>query len=370
MGLMIQRLKFVDFRNYPHLDLQDLGRLTVFVGPNATGKTNIIEGIQLLTAQTSFRKPSVIQLIRKGADFARIDAWVSDGSRDLQLTMQLQEGKRKRLLNGKPKRSADLRAVIPSVAFTPDDLDLARSASAPRRDALDALGSQLSANHHRLCLDYDKAMRGKNRLLKEEAPQALIESCDEVMVMVGAQLTCYRAALFSRLAKEMGEYYREISGGKERLEASYTPSWIEHDPSVVHNEAPSKDEARQALKRALSARRAEELARHRSVVGPHADHLDFFIDGSNAAFFGSQGQRRSLVLAFKLAETRLIEEMLDQKPVLLLDDVMGELDEDRRRALLSFASRDLQTFITATGLRYFDEKLMSQAQVYTLPFIA
>ena len=141
--------------------------------------------------------------------------------------------------------------------------------------------------------------------------------------MVGAQLTCYRAALFNRLAKAMAGYYAQISNGREELEASYTPSWIEHDPERIVMETPSRDEARDRLEFALVARRAEERARHRSVVGPHADHLDFFIDGRNVAFYGSQGQRRSLVLAFKLAETALIGEMLDQKPVLLLDDVMG-----------------------------------------------
>lgn len=370
MGLTLQRLEFVDFRNYSHLELGGLGRLTVFVGPNATGKTNIIEGIQLLTAQTSFRNPTAAQMVRHGAPFARLDSWASDGARDLRFTLQVVDGKKKRLLNGKPKRAADLRGIVPSVAFTPDDLELARSASAPRRDALDILGSQLSASHHRIRSDYEKALKGKNRLLRDEAPDDLVASMDEVMVMVGAQLTCYRAALFNRLAKAMAGYYAQISNGREELEASYTPSWIEHDPERIVMETPSRDEARDRLESALAARRAEERARHRSVVGPHADHLDFFIDGRNAAFYGSQGQRRSLVLAFKLAETALIEEMLDQKPVLLLDDVMGELDADRRRALLAFALEDLQTFITTTGLSYFGGDLLSRADVVELPIKA
>ena len=161
MGLTLQRLEFVDFRNYSHLELGGLGRLTVFVGPNATGKTNIIEGIQLLTAQTSFRNPTAAQMVRHGAPFARLDSWASDGARDLQFTLQVVDGKKKRLLNGKPKRAADLRGIVPSVAFTPDDLELARSASAPRRDALDILGSQLSASHHRIRSDYEKALKGK-----------------------------------------------------------------------------------------------------------------------------------------------------------------------------------------------------------------
>lgn len=367
MDLAIERLAFVDFRNYNHLDLGGFGRLTVFVGPNAVGKTNIVEGLQLLTAQTSFRNPTATQMVRHGAPFARLDSWATDGSRQLQFTLQIVDGKKKRLLNGKPKRAADLRGIMPSVAFTPDDLELARSASSTRRSALDALGSQLSANHHRICSDYEKALRGKNRLLRDDAPDDLIESIDEVMVMVGAQLTCYRAALFARLSTAMGEYYSEITGGKEKFCAGYTPSWCRHDPDVPFNVPLTRDEARACMEDALRSRRSEERARRRSVIGPHADHLDFFIDDRNAAYYGSQGQRRSLVLAFKLAETALIEDILNQKPILLLDDVMGELDADRRHALMSFALKGLQTFVTTTGLSYFNDELLSRADVIDLP---
>lgn len=368
MGLVVNRLSFRNFRNYGALDLDGLGSLTIFVGPNATGKTNIVEGIQLLTAQTSFRNPTAAQLVKEGESFARLDAWFGDGSRELQSTLQVAEGKKKRLLNGKAKRAADLRGIMPSVAFTPDDLDLARSASSPRRSALDALGSQLSANHHRICSDYDKALRGKNRALKDEAPQALVDSLNEVMVLVGAQLSCYRCALFNRLGEAMAAYYRDISGGRETLRHSYTPSWEDHDPAVARTRSFSRDEARDAMAAALAARAGEERARHRSVIGPHADHLDFFIDGRNAAVFGSQGQKRALVLSFKLAETELIESMLDQKPVLLLDDVMGELDAARRAALVEFVSQGIQTFVTATDLSYFNESLLGEASVMELPF--
>ena len=106
MGLALTKLEFSDFRNYRHLRLDGLGPLTVFVGPNAAGKTNIVEGIQLLTAQSSFRNPTVSQMVREGAPCARLDAWAQDGSRDLQLTVQMEAGRTRRLLNGKAKRAA------------------------------------------------------------------------------------------------------------------------------------------------------------------------------------------------------------------------------------------------------------------------
>ena len=124
-------------------------------------------------------------------------------------------------------------------------------------------------------------------------------------------------ARLSRISLDIQGYFKIMGAvsrgldGKERLEASYTPSWMEHDPDAIVMQTPSRDEARSRIESALAARRDEERARRRSVVGPHADHLDFFIDGRNAAVYGSQGQRRSLVLAFKLAETALSEDMLD-----------------------------------------------------------
>ncbi|WP_080801061.1 DNA replication/repair protein RecF [Arabiibacter massiliensis] len=367
MDLSITHISFADFRSYERFDLAGIGPLTVLVGPNATGKTNIVEGVQLLTAQSSFRNPSPADLVRSGAAGARIAADVADGNRELELEMRVADGKRAFLLNGKPKRTADLKGILPSVTFTPDDLELAKGPQAVRRSALDALGSQLSANHYLIRRDYEKVIRHKNRLLKDEAPPALVAALDETLVTCGAQLACYRAALFEKLAASMASYYAEIVGGRERLRACYVPSWEQSDPGVPATFAFGRDEARASLAAALAARGAEERARRRALVGPHADRIEFFIGGRNVSTFASQGQRRSAVLAFKLAEAALIQDILHQRPVLLLDDVMSELDAERRRSLVAFVSGDIQTFITTANLDYFDEDLLAAARVVRLP---
>ncbi len=367
MDLSINHISFRNFRSYETFDLDGIGPLTIFVGPNAVGKTNIVEGIQLLTAQASFRHPAVEQLIRAGAPFGRIEADVSDGSRQLRLEVALSEGKKKHLLNGKPKRTADLKGIVPSVTFTPDDLELAKGSMTVRRAALDALGSQLSANHYLLRRDYEKVLRHKNRLLKEEASPVLMESMNEMVVTCGAQLSCYRAALFEKLAESMAAFYGKITGSRERLTACFVPSWECYDPASLETYSFTRDQARLALSAALESRAAEERARRRALVGPHADKIEFFIDGKNAGVYGSQGQQRSVVLAFKLAEASLVQSILNQKPVLLLDDVMSELDAARRRELVAFISGDIQTFITTTNLAYFDEDLLASARVVELP---
>lgn len=366
MDLSITHLSFRNFRSYETFELGDIGPLTVFVGPNAVGKTNIVEGIQLLTAQSSFKHPTVEQLVHAGAPFGRIEADVSDGKRALQLAVTLEEGKKKHLLNGKPKRTADLKGLVPSVTFTPDDLELSKGSQSVRRTALDALGSQLSKNHYLIRRDYEKVLRHKNRLLKEEAAPMLVDSINEMLVTCGAQLTCYRAALFEKLSLRMGEYYREITGGHESLGTRYIPSWRRNDDGG-EEVAPTRDEARAALECALAEHSGEERARRRSVVGPHADRIEFFIDGRDASAFGSQGQQRSVVLAFKLAEAALVQDVLQQKPILLLDDVMSELDAARRRSLVSFIADDIQTFITTTNLDYFDADIRDAARIVELP---
>lgn len=367
MTLSIEHIGFTNFRNYERFELNDIGALTLFVGPNAVGKTNIVEGIQLMTALSSFRHPLIDQVIKHGESYARAEARVTGDDRVLDIVMLLESHKRKYTLNGKTRRPADLKGLVPSVSFTPDDLDLVKGSMSVRRTAIDALGSQLSPNHYLIKKDYEKVIRYKNRLLKEEAQVALIDSINETLVTCGAQLACYRAALFAKLAPEISRRYADIAQG-EKLQVTYVPSWM----VPVSRETPcgvasfSRDEACDALTSALEARRGEELARRKSVVGPHSDEIGFYIEGKNAGNYGSQGQQRSIVLACKLAEASIIEEMLSQKPVLLLDDVMSELDEHRRHALVEFISGDMQTFITTANLAYFDDSLLKNASVVQL----
>ncbi|WP_241157297.1 DNA replication and repair protein RecF [Adlercreutzia sp. ZJ242] len=389
MTLRITDITFRNFRSYEELHLGELGMLTVLVGPNAVGKTNIVEGVQLLTALSSFRHATIDQLVRRGEESAHLRAALTDGNRLLDVALAAEGHAKRYRLNGKAKRPADLKGLVPSVTFTPDDLGLVKGSMSARRAALDALGSQLNANYYLIQKDYEKVIRHKNRLLKDEASPALIDSINEMLVTCGAQLTCYRAALFERLIPYTRERYEQIAGGRERFGACYVPSWddweedgaalgaaaelgvsadVAHEPESLQEPLHlTRDDARTRLEHALAACRDEELRRRRALVGPHADTITFMIDGSNATHFGSQGQQRTVVLAYKLAEAAVIEEVLGVKPVLLLDDVMSELDGARREALVGYISRDVQTFITTANLAYFDADMLAAADVVELP---
>lgn len=348
--LRITDITLRNFRSYEEFSLHGLGELTILVGPNASGKTNVVEAVQLLTALASFRNATAAELVRHGQGQARIQASLTDGNRllDVRLDVEAEPASRHFLLNGKRRPAKDLRGTLPSVAFTPDDLNLVKGSDRHRRRELDVLGAQLNANYFQLVRDYEKVLRQKNRLLKDEAPMPLLEASNEVFAKVGEQLTGYREALFNRLLPHVAAHYGDIAGSRERLSAEYRRSW----------------EGERPLGEAVDLRR--EAAAGRALAGPHLDKVNLYIDGLDAQSFASQGQQRSAVLALKLAEAEVVEEMLGQLPVLLLDDVMSELDGARREALVQGRLAGKQTFITTANIDYFDAAMLSAANVVEL----
>jgi len=367
MGLAITRITLRRFRSYLDAAFDDIGLLTVFVGPNAVGKTNIIEGIQLLTSLSSLRNATAGQLVHWGEKDLFIEAKEKDAYRDLDVSLQTLEGKRLYKVNGKKKAPREVRGILPSVVFSPDDLCLVKGAQSIKRAAIDAIGVQINANYHQIKKDYEKLIRHKNLLLKEGQDPVLLQSVNEMLGVIGAQFQAYRSALFNRMSPFIQGFYQDIAENREDLACSYIPFWEDYDPEAAASYPFTREEGQERFMHEAEARGGEELRRKAALFGPHADKVEFFIDGRNAGAYGSQGQQRSLVLAFKLAEIATIQEITGQQPVLLLDDVMSELDKRRREALLSLLSKDVQTFITTTTLEAFPQKALQQAKVVRLP---
>lgn len=371
MGLHITSLKLADFRSYHRFKLTDLGDLTIFVGPNAVGKSNLLEAIQLTTALTSFRSATTTQLIRWGADRARVEAAISGDGRNLEVALDLEKGSRRYSLNGKPARASALQDNLPAVVFSPDDLMLVKGSPRVRRAALDALGGQLSANYRSVKRDYDKIVHQRNVLLKQDAPALFIQSVDEVFCKIAAQLCLYRLQMFRQLRAAFEDQYHEIAASSEHAELRYRLSWEsdDEDASLVADAqtTPSREELQRLVADALQRVADDERVRKRSLVGPHRDNLEFLLDGHVAGEYASQGQQRTLAIAFKLTEFSLIETKRHERPVLLLDDVMSEIDATRRDLLTQYLKKASQTFITTTNLGYFTPEMLSFARVVRLP---
>ena len=228
MSLKITSITLDDFRGYDHLVIDDLGNLVVIVGPNAVGKTNIIEAIQLLTAGSSFRKPPWSETISWGRQqgYARLD--LEEGKRRVEHRVVLSGNERSYEVNGKRKTPSTLRGSLPCVLFTPDDLQLVKASSSKRRDAIDALAVQLSSNYPTLRSEYQQALRQRNLLIKDGIHSgSLFDSWDESHAVHGARLCLARWRLFDRLFSRMTTIYEGIAPD-EQLDARYIPLSLIH----------------------------------------------------------------------------------------------------------------------------------------------
>lgn len=362
MGLSITRLVLRDFRSYKHLEIEPDPKLTILVGPNAAGKTNIVEALQLVTAGDSFRRPQWSELVRWGTREARVELTAQGEGRVLETVLTVGDaGRRVYRVNGKARRRiSEVAGIIPCVSFTPDDLRMVKDSADKRRSAIDGVGDQLSPAYLTVRMEYERIVRQRNAALKEtQRNQDVLDALTERLVIKGVAFMGHRHRLFDRVKAKMSDVYDTLAPG-EKLSASYVPSWRRAD-STFGNADPL-DSMREALRKS----EAEEKARGLTLVGPHRDEVVFSVNGREARAFASQGQTRTIALAWKLAEVAVITEIAGQAPVLLLDDVMSELDEVRRHALTSFVGEAAQTFLTTTNLGYFEQGLVSRAKVVTI----
>lgn len=350
MPLTIDRIELTDFRSYSELNLVLDPGVSVVVGPNAVGKTNLVEAIQLVTAGESFRRPRWDETIRDGSPNARVIMHAHDGESVLDVTLLIEANRRAYTINDKRKRPADLLGRMPCVVFTPDDLFMIKGPAEERRRTVDETGDQLSSTYARLRASYLRVLKQRNAALRAEATTEQISVYDEQLVDYGSRLTIHRARLTERLAERAKELYAVIAAGETLTVQLRTAGRAGHPASGMDQE-----QVRSELETLLKASSAEERARRTTVVGPHRDDLIFTIGGREARAYASQGQQRSAALAWKLAEVGVIEDVIHKRPILLLDDVMSELDKERRVALMEMLSKTTQTVITTTNLQYFDQ---------------
>lgn len=352
--LAATKLEAAGYRSFDEITVELDPGITVFVGRNAVGKTNLVEALQLLTAGASFRKPSASELLREGSPAGRVRLTLEGEGRVLEMGIDLRDGKRSFTRNGKKTRAAGVRGVLPSVLFCPDHLDMVKRSASRRREALDSFGVQLNENYAKLLSTYERTVEQRNNLLRDGYAPGLLEVWDESLAATGAQLLLHRTALLERIREHFIEVYRAIAPHEEP-DVRYLPS--------VGEPACGREAIAAQFLDALASRREDELRRGCTLVGPHRDEVLFTIDGRPARDFGSQGQQRSIVLAWKIAEVQVTRDILGRYPLLLLDDVMSELDAARRDAIVGFIADEIQTVITTTNLGYFADDVLQRAKV-------
>jgi DNA replication and repair protein RecF len=331
----LAHLRLRDFRNYARLDADFAPGFHLLLGDNAQGKTNILEAIYLMATLRSFRGVGGAQMVRHGTKgyFAGGNV-VGQGGHEIKIYWSARE--RKLALDGQPvKRLADYFGALRAVVFCTEDLQLVKGAARARRRFLDLLLAQTRPDYLPLLQRYMHTVRARNALLKQRAvDEAALESFSLELVKLGNEIIRARRELAPKFSPLARLAYRRISNDAEELRIEYLPS-VKKDFAVE-----------------LAQLRARERTYRSTLVGPHRDDLQLLLHEKSAAQFGSEGQKRTLAIALKMAQAEFLAGIHGSPPILLIDDVMGELDLKRRSGFLPLLEHARkasgQVFMTAT----------------------
>lgn len=331
----LAHLRLRDFRNYGRLDADFAPGFHLFLGDNAQGKTNILEAVYLVATLRSFRGVGGAQMVRHGQKGYFVGSHVV-GQGEHETKMYWSAKERSLSLDGQPvRRLTDYLGTLRTVVFCTEDLQLVKGPARGRRRFLDLLLSQTHPAYLPLLQRYAVALRSRNALLKQSMldPVAL-EGFSRELISIGEELTRFRRELAPRFSPLARLAYRRISNDAEEFRLEYVPS-VKNDFAVE-----------------LAQSRARERTYRTTLIGPHRDDLQLLLNDRPAVQFGSEGQKRTLVIALKMAQAEYLTGLHGAPPVLLIDDIMGELDLKRRSGLLPLLSRTHQSlgqvFMTAT----------------------
>lgn len=343
--MWLHRARFSNFRNLVAGDLEFSTQFLALVGPNGQGKTNTLEGLYFLFGLRPLRTVPRRALVRAGAERAELSATITRRSTGLRHELGVELGSRTRTLT-RDDKTVDTRAYIGTgvaVSFTPDDLVLGKGGPDRRRRFLDRALLNLQPAHLDRSLRYQRALKERNRLLSEQASDAMLDAYDELVADLGAAIACARARFVAEVSDRIGDHFHRIADPAPALGIRYAPAIGEAlDPE-------STSATKVSFQRLLESRRRRDRSRGSTSTGPHLDDLDITLDGQAIRERASQGQYRALALALKLAELTHLAEVWGEPPLLLLDDMSSELDRGRSRQLFDTVTRlDGQVVLTST----------------------
>lgn len=402
--MYLKTIHLRQFRNYFDQKVAFDAPKTILVGNNAQGKSNLLEAVELLSTLKSHRVGRDRDLILDSKPIGQIDATLERQTGAIDLALTLRSGARRTLkLNGEPlRRHLDFLSVLNVVQFSCLDLDLVRGGPEGRRNWIDRLVIQLEPIYAHILQQYNQILRQRNALLKRSKeirkaefsesfdkmqflapespepenkedfsipnsqfpiPSSELALWDAQLATAGARVIRRRDRILERLMPLARNWHHSISGSAEVLDVKYDAN-IEVGAELIAKD--NLEGVRQAFLEKIQKRAIAEQFQGTTLVGPHRDDITFTINSTPARQYASQGQQRTLVLALKLAELQLIEEVVGEAPLLLLDDVLAELDLSRQNQLLETIQERFQTLITTTHLGAFDAQWLRQTQILSV----
>lgn len=339
--LKIKQLKLKNYRNYDLLELDFDPSTNILYGDNAQGKTNILESIYMCGTTKSHRGTKDRDMIRFGQEEAHIEAVIDKKGVPFEIDIHLKNNSPKGVaINKMPiRRAIELFGIVNIVFFSPEDLNIIKNGPSERRKFIDLELSQLDKVYLSDLTNYNRIVNQRNKLLKDVYDRKdLMETLDIwdlQLVNYGKKIIDRRNKFIVELNEIVGKVHEQLTGGKEHLQIYYEPSVssMDFETNLIKN-------------------REKDIKMKSTSVGPHRDDICFMADGLDIRKFGSQGQQRTAALSLKLSEIEIVKKVINDTPILLLDDVLSELDKHRQNYLLDSIS-DIQTLITCTGLDDF-----------------
>ena len=337
--MLIKNISLKNFRNHSNIYFDFSSNLNLLTGPNAIGKTNVVEAIHYLSLGRSFKANEDSELIKKGCERAEVNATITEGELTRKIKVLITKTGRTITINGKSiSKLSELAKCVNVILFQPKDVMLFSGPPRDRRSFLDISISKKSAVYLDYISRYEKVLKERNDLLKsEQVDKTLLDVTTELLVKLSGSIISYRQMYVKDINDILNKITRALTGDKGTFELKYYP-FVPYDSNFTES-------AKKAFKRAEES----DFKHKQTSIGVHREDISISLNGRDIATFGSQGENRIAALALKLSPYFLIEDK-DKKPIIVLDDVMSELDQKHQDRLIKFLRKFNQVFITGTKL--------------------
>lgn len=340
--MIVKNIYLENFRNYKSQKIELSNGKNIFFGLNGQGKTNIIEALYYFCTCKSFRSIHDKEIISFGEEYAHIRIDFEDKRRENSADIYITDKKSVKLNGINLEKLSEIIGKINMVIFTPEHLNLVREGPGTRRNFLDVLISQIKPMYFKYLMNYYKVLKQRNNILKNKKMLSTIEVWDEKLVQYGVKICEYRREVI----KKMNEYIGEYESEKEKFSIEYLPS--------IKNDFTNPENFLNQLKSGLE----RDIEKGMTMTGPHRDDFDVNLNDKSLKKYGSQGQTRTGVLKIKLCECEIIKSITGEEPILLLDDVLSELDEKRRKYFIDNIE-GRQVIITCTDRSFAEDEKAS-----------
>lgn len=358
--LFVKSINLKQYRNISQVQLNFRETLHFFVGPNAQGKTNLLESLYVAALGKSHRTRSHQELIQFGKSMAKINVIIARSGQPERLEVVISpKGKKIRKNGVEQKKLSQYIGTLPVIMFAPEDLAIVKGSPKIRRRFLDMEIGQVSSTYIYDLSTYNQLVKQRNHLLKT-APkhqEEMLEVLDEQFAPLAVRIWKKRLSFLKSLNQWACEIHRKISGQKEDLQLHYQSSFH-------FDEEFDENELTQLFKNVIARIRPKEISRRVTLIGPHRDDIRLKLGKLDINTFGSQGQQRTVALSLKLAEIELISYTMGVYPIMLLDDVLSELDDLRKTQLFEAIQGRVQTFVTTTNLEGIRTQILKDAMIY------